>query len=251
MKAKIFPLVILILIGFSSCEKEPSDEVGDISGMGLTPGDIEIKKSYELPKGIALVNQMVESDIQDPTYTIFGSGGHIKINMTLINATSSVKTIFFPQGLILKNSAPGNHSGILLQTTWITLGGNTQRDITLCLYCINARLHSASLIAPFNFHGVTASSTMTDLLELISNRRINYEMIYGSVDGSDPLPPSGPAYSQIIARLETIVWNLTDFDKGISADDIDFIENIPMLSPSEIPGQPFPDYFPEFVVPGK
>jgi len=50
-----------------------------------------------------------------------------------------------------------------------------------------------------------------------------------------------------------MVWNLTNNGTNLSAEDIEFIESIPELSPDEIPvmddNSQYPEYFEEFVAP--
>lgn len=239
------------MIGVASCEKDPDEAPGKIPGMGTTPGDIEVSENFKLPTGISLMGALAESNTQDPDYSIFGSGDHIKLKMILLNATDVARTVYFPRGLIIKNSMPQNHNAIVLQTTWVVVKPNTQREITLELYCVNEALFHATESEPYNFHGVAVSSTINELLDIIDGRKINYEMIYGTFDGKKSEIKSGPSYEEITERLQQIVWNLTDFGVGISAEDKAFIESIPTLSSSEIPPEPYPVYFPEFVVPGK
>lgn len=74
-------------------------------------------------------------------------------------------------------------------------------------------------------------------------------MIFGNSKGV-----LAPTYDEITARMQDIVWNLTNNGKDISAEDQAFIESIPELAPSEIPvldtQAQFPVYFEEYIAPG-
>lgn len=253
MKIRLIFLLAFVLGGLSSCEKEMIDSPGNIQGMGSNQEKPEIKSVFELPDGIFLVNQIKEPDLNDTTKSKFGSGKSERLKITLFNSTSSSRTVFLPKGLIFKNSIPGYHNGILLQTTWMTIDAGTRRDVIVELYCINSGLIHDGQDSDYYFLGVTDSPTFWRLLDIIGWRKINYEMIYGSFKGSQPVTPSGPAYSDITTRLQTIIWNLTDLGIDISDEDKKFIQSIPLLFNDEIPpvddiSSGYPEFFQEFKV---
>jgi len=253
VKTSTFFLLVFVLASLSSCEKEMIDSPGNIQGMGSSLEKPVIKSVFELPDGIFLINQINEPDPNDTTNVKFGSGKSERLKITLFNSTSSSRTVFLPKGLIFKNSTPGYHNGILLQTTWMTIEAGTRRDVIVELFCINSGLIHDGQDSDYYFLGVSDSPTFSHLLDLIGWRKINYEMIYGSFKGSQPVTPSGPAYSDITARLQTIIWNLTDLGIGISDEDKKFIESIPLLFNDEIPPvdditSGYPELFQEFKV---
>jgi len=253
VKKYLFYLFLIITVTLGSCSKELLDSPGTIPGMGNNLDNLEVKDIYELPRGIYLINQIKEADLKDTASSKFGSGKNERLKITLFNSNTSPRTVFFPKGLIFKNSIPGYHNGILLQTTWVTLEAGDRREIIVELYCINSGLLHNNQESHYNFLGISDSPTILQLLDLLSWRKINYEMIYGSFKGSQPVTPSGPAYSDITARLQTIVWNLTDLGISISEEDQKFIESIPLLFLDEIPpvdelSSSYPEFFHEFKV---
>ena len=250
MKTYLINFLIPAVFFLSSCEKLESP--GNIPGMGNTPGELEVKEPFTLPQGVAYVDIIHETWELDPTLPTFGGGYGMILKLTLCNTSDVPKTVFFPQGLIWKCSSSDNHNGILLQTSWVNLEANSTRDLNIVLHCINSGKPSALQNISWNTIGVSGSPTISNLLEIIGWRKINYEMIYGEIDGLTPSPYSGPPYKDVIKRLQNIVWNLTEKGIEISDEDRSFIESIPLLSPSEIP--PCIDsecQFPEFVVPQK
>ena len=65
----------------------------------------------------------------------------------------------------------------------------------------------------------------------------------------------GPTYEEITQRLQIMVHNLTDNGIPISAEDESFLNSIPELAPEFRPvvdeNSKFPEYFEEFLLPGK
>lgn len=243
-------LLALTIFCLNSCEKdEGKDKPGDIPGMGDTPGELAIKEIFSFPSGVALSSEIIESLNPDIDYSILGSGNHLHVKLTLINANDFPKTVYFPRGLLLKDSNPEKHNALLLQTTWVTVEANSERKVKLHLYCTNKARLTALADEPFSILGTTDSRTINDFLDLISSRKINYEMVNGTFNGSkSEIPKSGPTYEEISERLQFIVWNMTEYGTNPSESDKTFINSIPQLSSSEMPPEPYPDTFPEFVV---
>jgi len=248
MKKKLVILISFVSLCFFSCEKDNVESPGNISGMGDNNGELEITEPFSFPEDINLLGEIIESVYYDPGFTILGSGNHIELNMTLLNTSDVTKTIYFPRGLIFKNSSRDYHNGILLQTSWVTLEANSQRKVKLQLYCINKAALVATVDHPYSIIGISGSPVMQTLIDLVRTRKINYEMYYGSFNSGKSENNKGLTYEYMTAKLQDIVWNLTDFGVDISDQDRAFINSIPQLSPSEIPPEPYPDTFPEFVV---
>ena len=249
-KAVLFTLLIVTLLFLSSCEKDKLDSPGNIPGMGSTQGELEVKEPFTLPQGVNYVDQIHAIWEIDTSHSTFGSGFGAKLSLTLSNSTDVRKTVFFPKGLIWKCSSSENHNGILLQTTWVNLEPNSVRDLNIVLYCINWNKPTPSQEISFNIIGVSSSPTISNLLNVIGWRKINYEMIYGTIKGITSSPYTGPSYKEVTERLQNIVVNLTEKGVDISNEDRNFIESIPQLSPPETPSSRDSEYqFPEFVVP--
>lgn len=243
-------LIALIFLFLNSCEKdEGRDKPGDIPGMGDTPGELAIKETFSFPSGVALSSEIIESLNPDIDYSILGSGNHLHVKLTLLNANNFARTVFFPRGLLLTNSNPERHNALLVQTTWVTIEANSERKVKLHLYCINKTRFPALVDEPYSILGITDSRTINDFLELMSSRKINYEMVNGTFNPSkSENTKSGPTYDEISEHIQFMVWNMTEYGTNPSESDKAFINSIPQLSPSEIPPEPYPDTFPEFVV---
>jgi hypothetical protein len=267
MKKVLFGFIVSTLFSLGSCQKENLDSPGSIQGMGNALGNLEVKTPFTLPKGIALIGDISgvitpvgkvakEEDSKSITLPCYGSGGKmIKLKLTLLNSGNSPKTIFFPKGLLWKCNISGYQHAILLQTTWISLTANSQRTIVIDLYCINYGLDPSDGNSTFQILGVSSSNVINNLLKIIGWRKINYEMIYGTFAVGKSGTAEVPTYEMITDRMQSILWNLTNNGIDISSVDRAFIESIPELPSSEIPAldsqAQFPEYFKEFVMPGK
>jgi hypothetical protein len=248
MEKIYYGLVFLTMITLNSCEKLFIDDApGNISGMGSNSGKLQIKETFILPKGIKLNDTITEINIIDKSLPRFGSGSvHLKIS--LLNYSDVAKTVYFPKGLILRCNSPENHNLLLLQTCWISMNPNGSKTIVLDAYSTNlAREDPDATGLTYEIMGISDSKVINDLLDLISWRKINYEMIVGS--DSDENTDS---YLDMIYPMRELVWKLTDHGSGITDEDKKFIMNIPELSASEIPPKDnlgkFPVYFDEVVV---
>ncbi|HPF04353.1 MAG TPA: hypothetical protein PLE95_14205 [Bacteroidales bacterium] len=268
MKKILFFSLILLAAGLISCQKHDQEAPGNIKGMGNTPGELQVQEPYTLPEGIHLIGDItgidnpaaIGGETKSPfieTKSIiqcFGSGRYVRLQCTLLNTSNYPRTVFFPKGLLWQCRYGDTQHGLQAQTTWACLQPNSSRTIYLDLYCLNAGIPAPDHNSTYKILGVTSSPTMWTLLNLIGWRMINYEMIYGIYSGRKGYE-SVPSYEEITERLQTIVHNLTDNGVAISAEDKAFIESIPELAPEEIPvvdpNSKFPDYFDEFVFPGK
>jgi hypothetical protein len=260
MKKILIGLAALTLM-LGSCTKENTEKAGSIQGMGNTSGNFEVKAPFTLPQGISVLGDITGlpkagtkgGDSKSTAYSCYGSGGKmIKLKVTLLNRNDNQRTIFFPKGLLWKCDDAGYQDAICLQTTWVCLKANSQRTITLDLYCINYGRTTSDNFAYYRFVGVTSSPIFNSLFKMIGWKMINYEWINPNPAKSDAV--AGPTYDQITERMQNIVWNLTNIGKDVSDDDKAFIESIPELSATEIPvvdsQSQFPEYFEELIVSG-
>jgi hypothetical protein len=267
MKKILSGFLVLALMCSISCEKDKLDSPGNIQGMGYTPGKLQVKDSFKLPQGVYLIGDISGMDnagqkgdgsksVYDvkSDYSCFGSGKWVKLKMTLLNSGNYPRTIFFPKGLLWECKMSKIQHALSCQTTWICLQPNSTRSFYVDLYCINHGIPAPDHNATYRILGVTDSKVMWNLLNIIGWRKINYEMIYGTYYGGKGTN-EGPTYEEITEKLQTIVWNLTNDGIDISVQDKAFIESIPELSSTEIPqldeNSQYPEYFDEFIIPGK
>jgi len=252
MKKILYGLAFLASISISSCEKEtinPDDTLGNISGMGNNTGNHLVKGPFSLPEGILYVNSIIESEKQTLSSTQFGSGSGIRLEMTLYNPTDILKTVFLQKGLIFECNSPQNHDGILLQTTWFNVNARSVRKVILNVYDLDSQQQPDTIRNTYDIIGESDSQVINKLLNSIGWRKINYEMIFGTLSGTKS-SASVPTYVEIGQRLQGIIDNLIYNMIDISAEDTEFIKGIPELVKQDIPlmnemGQ-FPTYFEEF-----
>jgi hypothetical protein len=237
--------------------------------MGNTPGELQVKAPYVLPDGIHILGDItgvknpealsgeLKSSLPEAKgiFQCFGSGRYVRLQCTLLNTSNHPRTVYFPKGLLWQCRYGNTQHGLQAQTTWTCIQPNSSRTIYIDLYCLNAGIPAPDNNSTYKILGVTNSSTMWTLLKLIGWKKVNYEMIYGTFSGGKGAAVTGPSYEEITERLQTMVHNLTDNGISLTPDDIAFIQSIPELSPDEIPvvdaNSQFPEYFEEFIVPGK
>lgn len=264
MKKILLLLMAISFIGLFSCEKNNSDEPGQISGMGTTAGDLQIKKSFVMPEGISVVGEITGIEnpglkngglksvlVNDSKSGIshYGSGLQVRLRLTLLNSRNYPRTVFFPKGLIFKCINGNYQHGLTCQTTWVCFKPNEIRTVYVDLYCVNQSIPGPDQDGKYMILGITSSKIIWDLLNKIGWRKINFEW-FQSTKGD-----SGPTYYEITEKLQTIVHNLTDRGIAISAEDEAFINSIPELSPEDRPvvdeNAQYPEYFEELKPPVK
>jgi hypothetical protein len=253
MKGISYLFVLAFFTGIVACEKIV-ELPGHIPGMGGTPGEIELSDSFSFPEGIHLLGVIKGYDDDLTGYSRFGNGTTgcgLRIKFTLVNSVNEPRTVFFPKGLVITSDSAGYKNGILLQTTWVTVQANSTRNIMMELCGLEPNDPDTNQNITYSIIGKSDSRLINNLLDIISWKMINYEMIYGSFSGKVKGTKSY-SYSEIADRLRDIVYNLTTYGSDISSDDRDFINEIADLPLFEVPyidslGN-YPLWFPEFVV---
>lgn len=268
MKKTLLLFAAVSLIGFNSCEKKNSEEPGKIPGMGFTPGELQIKERFVLPEGISLIGEIAGPEIPvakgelkpllvyDSKASVprYGSGCVVRLKLTVCNTRGNPRTVFFPKGLIFKCITGDFQDGLCCQTFWVTLAPNEKRTTEIELYCTKKDVPTPTYDGKFAIWGVTDSKVLWDLLSKIGWKKINFNWIYENVLNKGTMA-EGPTYEEITLRLQTMVHNLTNNGISISAEDESFLNSIPELAPEFRPvvdeNSKYPEYFEEFLVPGK
>lgn len=269
MKKLLLLLLAISLIGFNSCEKKVSEAPGKIPGLGNTPGEIQIKEHFVMPEGISVIGEI--AGLENPaakdelkpllvnnsksSVPHYGSGLVVRLKLTVLNSRNNPRTVFFPKGLIWKCINNGTYQhGITCQIFWVTLAPNEKRTVYIDLYCTQNGIPAPDQDGKYVIWGITDSDLLWDLLNKIGWRIINFDWIYHNTLNKGTMA-EGPTYEEITLRLQTMVHNLTNNGIPISAEDEAFLNTIPELAPEERPvvdeNSRFPEYFEEFVVPGK
>lgn len=244
-----------MLVTFTACEKEKVEEPGDIPGMGYASGELQVQEAYSFPEGIELVGSLngvgeessvaMEGDfnlksaisgVETQTYSCYGSGRWVKVEVTLKNTSDMNRTVFLPRGLLFKVNKDGYQHAMLLQWTWVCIKPMAERTFILNLYCINKYMSGSSPDAEFSIIGITNSDLMWSLLRMIGWRKINLEH-YSQVSTIAALKSSNEdlaTYEEIVENLQDAVWSLTN-GTGLSDEQVNFIKSIPMLEEGTYP----------------
>lgn len=236
MKKLLTLLIAVSVLAFVSCDKEsaPSEAPGNIPGLGNNFGvKPEIKEKFVMPDDILISGQITgASNLKSASVgnCEYGSGGDVKLKLTLKNASNTPRTIFLPKGLIWASQSDKYQHGLQLQTIWISLFAGQSKEVTINLYCANLHL----LPAPghdiiYNILGVTNSRIIWRFLDMIGWKMINFEMYaaHQSNAANQLKSSAGPSFDVISARLQSMLHKLTDNGMELTDDDKDFINSIP------------------------
>ena len=249
----LFAIISLVLIGFTSCEKNTVDS---IPGMGDAPGEIEIKEDFSAPEDVSISVQgadeitldqllnnpgaQLKSASSSPRYC--GAGGSylgeafrfwIRIKLTLTNAANKRKCVNFPAGLIFKVQQEGYQNGILLHCVHVCVPAKTTQEVYILAFCLNKGKDGSKADVTYTMPGVTGSNILWYwLLNRLERKRINIENFLSSTSSANLKSASASEdelekYATIADKLQNALWTLTNDGEKLSKKQIDFIESLP------------------------
>lgn len=262
LKTKSFLLILsftLFSFTFAGCSSDDddndviTDEPGKIPGLGETPGDLS-GTPFTLPDGVVLEGEItgaysfysyssssyipleiknvfqqknldvvsLKSEFADNSAAdTIGSGHYVSTIINLKNSTASEKEIVFPAGLILTSVTGNYQNGVLLKKASTKIPANSSRKIRLHMYCGNSDRKSSSPNETYRFAVVSNSSLIVDLCQRLKNKKINIEE-YNMRNSSE-----NDVHQEIVTRLQSILWYLTDFGYSLTESEIEYIESLP------------------------
>lgn len=234
---KLLTLILAVsVLGLVSCEKEsgPSEVPGNIPGLGQNTSEKpEIKEEFVMPEDIVISGEITgTSNLKSGSIgnCEYGSGGDVKLKLTLKNNSGTPRTIFLPKGLVWASTSDEYQHGLQLQTVWISLVAGQAKEVTIDLYCANLHLlENPGHDIVYHILGVTSSRIIWRFLDLIGWKMINFEMYVAnqSNPGNQLKSGEGPAFDVISARLQSMLHKLTDNGVELTDEDIAFINSIP------------------------
>jgi len=226
MKTYFTSILILLCTGLfivGSCKKDtisakedmPNDLPGHISGMGETDGKLT-GKPFIFPEKIEIKGG-IKGDIylapaQDYCQ-IKGSGAFVLAKMDLVNHFQKDTVFVLPAGLTFLADQAADQHGILIQETAIYLAKGENCRILLYLYCLNARKNGSSNNSTYTFGPITDAAPMTELIQLLKGKTINYEHL------------TQEEFIDLKHDIQQIVWKVTDYN-GLTQEDKDYIKTL-------------------------
>ena len=259
LNLKVWAMMLVAVLMFSACggddpepEPEPEPQIvedipGSIAGLGETTGDLT-GTPYQLPQGIELAAKIwggynaanyARASAFDKTMipenyfeqfetktiltragetiaqdTIMGSGTWVHLLIPFKNITSSPIIITLPAGLIAKSVSGICQNGVLLKKVTIRIPANSICGVYLYMYCGNSHRDPSYSYEEYVFSVISNSSLIVDLCNRLKNKRINIE----------EYPDDKTQYNSYKSKLQSILWDLTDYGDEISADNIAYIE---------------------------
>ncbi|WP_289054493.1 hypothetical protein [Carboxylicivirga marina] len=230
-------LLFFGIIMMQSCIKDDIGEAGNIPGMGNAGGELQAE-AYEFHQDLILGTitgydgtssvAHLKSDFLEIVGTAQGSGDQVKVELSITNThLSECRSAWFRAGTVFDVNLSGYQNAILLSPVNICVPPNATKKITLFLYCLNLGMHGSDGDASYEMLGVTTSQPVLDLIELLWFKKVNYEhYLY--------YPEQDLDYSVVRAKLQDILWIITN---GNGEYDVDFINALP-----DLPEGVFPEY---------
>ena len=255
-------LLIISLISFFqvSCSKDDDQEIdqelvndkpGKIPGLGDQEGELT-GKVFQLPEGISVEGEIIghggdysansntreiikahsrvngkllasspKAEIAtDLTQISRGSGIYVRLAIKLKNSTGANKTIELPAGLILKSVSGTYQNGVLIKKTSVTIPANKTILLDLSMYCGNSSKSASSSSEKYVFSVVTNSAPVQDLINRLKNKKINIEQFAKTDDAIE-------IYDTQISIIQSLLWQITDGEEGLTEYDYETIDNIP------------------------
>jgi hypothetical protein len=148
------------------------------------------------------------------TYPTYGSGYWVRILVPFTNTTSTTISVELPMATIFQCSTSDYQNGLLMKKVRFDVTANSTYQMVLHLYCCNLSRHGSSNSASYNRIIVCNYPSIRDLCERFKDKKINYEEVPND-------------YTGLVARIQRILWNLTQFGHNPSHDDYAWIAALP------------------------
>ena len=250
----LFFILALVAVGFTSCE-EKEEVPGGIPGMGNTPGELEIKEPFVAPEGItinleseneATLGSLFSTQTQlkstnRSSNSIRGCGGSIfgndltfwiKVKLTIQNTASEERCFELPAGLVFKVSDKEYQHGIVVSPVKICVEGNSFCDFSLVLMCINKGRNGTDTDVTYEMVGLTQSTQMWTLINLLYNRMVNIGFYLGDTPAAGLKSANTldlEKYKEVADHIQNAVWTITNTEEGLSQEQIEYFKNLPEI----------------------
>ena len=261
-KWMMFVCTVILSLIFTSCEKDDKTEdpsafeAGQIPGLGDTEGNLT-GTPFQLPDGVEITGDITGSanqdnywdlyssyasprsfiskdgNVENKTFTslrsaeeettiyYYGSGyGYVDLLIPLRNIRSNPVTVTFPAATILVSKAGDCQNGVLIKKVTVTIPANSEYSICLSFYCGNLSKSSAHRNDVYVLGVVSNAKPLLDLCDRVKNKQINIE------EFSRTSVADYERYCSQVNRLQSIVWNVTDWN-GMTEWDIEYINSLP------------------------
>ncbi|MCT4588201.1 MAG: hypothetical protein N4A71_10295 [Carboxylicivirga sp.] len=230
--------IALSLFILQACQKDGDiGEAGNIPGMGNAGGELQAE-TYDLHedltlgviKGLGSIGQeaRLKSDDLVVNGMAQGSGQQVSVVLEIMNQNpTECRSAWFRAGTVFDVNLAGYQNAILLAPVNICIPPNSTKTLTLYLYCLNLGMNGSDGSASYELLGVTTSSAVLELINLLQFKKVNYEhyMAY---------PEAEIDYNEVKEKLQDILWKITN-GSGLDATDISYIESLPALPEGVFP----------------
>jgi hypothetical protein len=248
----------MMTLTVSSCSKWIEDLLkgeGSIPGLGNVTGELT-GTQFKLPDGVIPVGDITGEGDQENYWTLnaptermfvqkdgtvekritpvrtrageemeihyFGSGeGYVDLLITLQNTRSTAVEVTIPAATIFVSKAGDTQNGVLIKKVVFTIPAGSVYRLCLSMYCGNLSRGTAHRGDIYVFGVVSDAKALLDLCDRVKNRKINIEE-FSRTSSTDK-----SIYDTQAEKLQSIVWQITDFSGKLSDSDISYINSLP------------------------
>jgi len=257
-KLILLTCVAMMTLSLNSCIKsgeDPLDNGGEIPGLGNAEGSLT-GTPFKLPDGIELTDDITGASYSEYYWDLYtssvrnfvekdgtvknmilpvwtraeeaneshfrGSGyGYVDLLIPLRNTRSTPVEVTIPAATIILSKAGDCQHGVLIKKVTFTIPANGSYRLILSLYCGNLSKDSAGTGDIYIWGVVSNAQALLDLCDRVKNKKINIEE-FVSTSSTDE-----NTYDRQVSRLQSIVWEITDYSGKLSDDDIAYINALP------------------------
>ncbi|MGB6092477.1 MAG: thioester domain-containing protein [Moheibacter sp.] len=220
-------MLLAVSLSFVACSKDDDDsdignetgsyQPGNIPGMGEAGGELTgtafmLTDKIEINGGIK--GQLFLPEDDDEYCQIKGSGSFVLLSLEFVNHLGKDTLLVFPAGLTFRADNIEDQNGILVQETKISLAEGQTCKTFIPTYCINQEKHGSTQNSSYSFGPITNASPMQELIQLVKNKRINYEDFVHEED-----------YYDGVYVLQNAIWSITDRD-GLTQENRNEIQSL-------------------------
>ena len=198
-----------------------------IGGVNNSNGYWSFTEPYALPEQLfGIKNGAVAKPLSriatraagDNEIHYFGSG-MFDLRMSLRNTLATPATVTFPAATKFFSKSSKCQHAVLIKKVSFTIPAGSNYQICLSFYCGN-KGKNAPENDVYEWGVVSDAKALLDLCDRVKNKKINIEEM-SRYDGIG-------TYWEQVAKLQEIVWQITDHGGKLSESDIAYLNSLPL-----------------------
>jgi hypothetical protein len=127
--------------------------------------------AFTLPAGLTITQPIPGWDgVCAPEEEARGTGGQVRLCLTLTNASAGDIVLALPEGLVFPARDNGIQNGLLLQSVTIPVSAGQRITVPLFLYSINLSRTGSQPKDFFSLGPITQDAAVREVLQLVANK---------------------------------------------------------------------------------